>query len=153
MINRVLVIMAFLGQLQTNCLGQVKQQNQAKQQTKGQAEIYALMTSREVLWSEGKMDQYIKLYWKDDSLRLVDDKLVASGWAKVRDYFKTTYPNKKAMGTFKCKITDYTKISENEVHLIGSWERKASALTTGYFSMTWKKKKNEWYIVIEHIFY
>lgn len=127
-------------------------------QSKDQITVEALMAVQEAKWSEGDLEGFMSIYWKNDSLKFIGSKGITYGWQKTLDNYKKSYPSKEAMGILKFTILENTQLSKNAIYIIGKWELKKDTSASpainkplgGHFTLLWKKINNQWVIVADH---
>lgn len=101
-------------------------------------------------WSNGDVTEFMNYYWKNDSLKFIGSKGITYGWQKTLDNYKTSYPNKEAMGKLTFTIVEATQLSKSSIYVIGKWELKKDKPVGGYFTLLWKKINKQWVIVADH---
>lgn len=123
---------------------------QDKKHTDDQITVEAQMAVQEALWNEGRITDFMSLYWKSDSLEFIGSKGLTHGWQKTLDNYKKSYPDKKAMGELKFTILENKQLSENYIYIIGKWQLTKEKPVGGHFTLLWKKINNEWLIISDH---
>lgn len=114
--------------------------------------------SQELSWNKGDLNEFMKYYWKNDSLKFIGSKGITYGWQKTLDNYIKGYPTKEAMGILTFTILESTQLSETSIYVIGKWElRKDTSASSainkplgGHFTLLWKKINNQWVIVADH---
>jgi len=114
-------------------------------------EISALITLQEHEWNKGNIEGFMSFYWHSDSLTFVSKNGVTYGFENVLRNYKNSYSDKEKMGILKFGNLSYNIVDKNNVIVIGSWElSNKTANTGGYFTLWWKKIKNNWKIILDH---
>ncbi len=108
------------------------------------------MKLQEDAWNEGDVRRFMNYYWNNDSLKFIGSKGVTYGWKNTLDNYLKSYPNKEAMGRLDFTVIENTQVSKNYIYVIGKWELKKEKPLSGYFTLLWKKIKNEWVIISDH---
>tara|TARA_B110000196_G_C20900689_1_gene545776 strand:- start:305 stop:733 length:429 start_codon:yes stop_codon:yes gene_type:complete len=111
------------------------------------------MTQQENSWNEGNIKNFMMHYWKSDSLSFTGKNGIQNGWQITLDNYLKSYPNKKQMGTLTFKNISIKKIDLNTITVLGEWNlsRKENiGDLSGYYSLIWQKKNNEWVIIADH---
>jgi ketosteroid isomerase-like protein len=122
-----------------------------KAQTNKQIDIIlSHIQSQQIAWNEGNINGFMKYYWQNDSLKFIGSNGIIYGWQNTLEKYKKSYPTKEAMGKLQFTILEKTQISENYVYIIGKWEVKKEKPASGYFTLLWRKIKNEWVIIADH---
>ena len=75
-------------------------------------------------WNAGNIDQFMKGYVKDSSVRFITNKKIKTSWQEITDSYKKGYPNKEAMGklTFHRDEIRWVNRSAYISQVIGRWE-------------------------------
>ena len=64
-------------------------------------DILKVLHTQQTAWNNGDIENFMKGYWKDDSLLFIGSKGPTYGWQKTLDNYKKTYPNKEMMGVLE----------------------------------------------------
>ncbi len=114
--------------------------------------IHAIMAEQEKCWNAGDIDCFMNGYWRSDSLKFIGRKGLTFGWQQTLDNYKTSYPDKAAMGKLAFDILATELLSNDAVLLIGKWHLKREEFKDlgGHFSLIWKKIDNKWLIISDH---
>jgi len=111
------------------------------------------MSEQENSWNNGDIPGFMKHYWASDSLSFVGKSGLNRGWKKTLDNYLISYDNKDKMGTLYFNNLSINKIDINTIHVIGSWTLKRNddlGNLSGYYSLIWQKKNNQWVIIADH---
>jgi len=111
------------------------------------------MSEQENSWNNGDIPGFMKHYWTSDSLSFVGKSGLNRGWKKTLDNYLISYDNKDKMGTLYFNNLSINKIDINTIHVIGSWTLKRNddlGNLSGYYSLIWQKKNNQWVIIADH---
>ena len=75
-------------------------------------------------WNNGNIDQFMRGYVKDSSVRFITNKKVKTSWQEITDSYKKGYPNKEAMGKLTFHRDEIRWINETAgiSQVIGRWE-------------------------------
>ena len=122
----------------------------ANGQNKDMEEIQRVMNLQEVAWNEGNIEQFMDGYWKSDSLMFIGKNGIKYGWEPTLDNYKTSYPDKTAMGKLNFEILKL-EVNGNSAYMLCKWKliRKEDT-PNGYFTLYWKKIDGKWVITIDH---
>ena len=119
----------------------------------GQTEVSTVlnhMIEQEKAWNNGNVNEFMKYYWKHDSLMFIGSKGITYGWQKTLDNYLKSYPNRQSMGTLHFTI-DYAKmLSPVNIYIIGKWELSKEKPAGGHFTLLWQKIDGRWVIVADH---
>ncbi len=108
------------------------------------------MSEQEQAWNNGNIHDFMKYYWKSDSLKFIGSKGISYGWQKTFDNYVKSYPNKEAMGILTFNIIEATQLSKTSIYVIGKWALNKEKPAGGHFTLLWKKINNHWVIISDH---
>ena len=112
--------------------------------------ILKLMNQQEQDWNNGKIDSFMAGYWKSDSLMFVGKNGIKYGWETTLKNYKTSYPDKAAMGKLEFTIIKL-EVTGDTAFMLGKWNLiREKGNPHGHFSLYWKKIKGNWVITIDH---
>ena len=103
---------------------------QATSQTQSAEFPYTLEAVERVLdeqlagWNNGNIDQFMRGYVQDSTVRFITNKKVKTSWQEITDSYKKGYPNKEAMGKLTFHRDEIRWINETAgiSQVIGRWE-------------------------------
>lgn len=103
---------------------------QATSQTQSAEFPYTLEAVESVLdeqlsgWNNGNIDQFMRGYIQDSTVRFITNKKVKTSWQEITDSYKKGYPNKEAMGKLTFHRDEIRWINEPAgiSQVIGRWE-------------------------------
>ena len=104
-------------------------------------------------WNSGDIDEYMQHYWNSDSLMFITKSGITKGWEKTKNNYKKSYPNRDIMGELKFMNKSVSFLDEETIFVVGNWNlNRQDPLQDlyGYYSLIWKKKNNNWVIIIDH---
>lgn len=136
-----LILIALL--INTSLLFSQKEKNQMN-------EVVNNMKAQELAWNNADIADFMKHYWKSDSLKFIGSKGITYGWQKTYDNYVKGYPTKEAMGILTFTIKEITQLSKTSIYVIGQWDLKKEKPSGGYFTLLWKKINGQWVIVSDH---
>jgi ketosteroid isomerase-like protein len=112
--------------------------------------INEVMQMQEQAWNNGDIEQFMQGYWQSDSLMFIGKNGIKYGWQTTLDNYKTSYPDKVAMGKLKFEIIKL-EVNNDAAYMLGKWnlERREDN-PNGYFTLYWKKIEGKWFITIDH---
>ncbi len=113
-------------------------------------QIKTIMQSQAEAWNKGDVDGFMRYYWKDPELTFVSKNGVSKGWQQVYDNYKRGYPDKKAMGFLTFDHLVFEKMTAKAYMVTGSWHLQKEEEVGGWFTLIFKKIKNNWLIVYDH---
>jgi len=123
----------------------------AQSRTKDEAAIRKVMEDQSAAWNRGDIDGFMEGYWKSDKLTFLSGTNVTRGWQPTLDRYKKSYDSREKMGTLRFSDLQITFLSKDSAVVLGSWELKRAADTPGgKFTLTWRKFKEGWRIILDH---
>src|SRR5437764_241552 len=70
------------------------------------AAIQSVLDSQVAAWNDANIDEFMKGYWKSDSILFIGSK-ITSGWDSTVIKYKKGYPDKAAMGKLRFEIYEW----------------------------------------------
>ena len=116
-------------------------------------EINGLMYEQEESWNNGNIEDFMKKYWKNDSLIFIGKSGINYGWNKTTSNYKKSYPSRNLMGLLHFNNIKCLPINDTTHIISGQWNISrldSSKNVGGYYSLMWIKKENGWRIVYDH---
>lgn len=116
-------------------------------------EINYLMYEQEESWNKGNIEDFMKKYWKNDSLIFVGKSGINYGWNKTTSNYKRAYPSRNSMGLLHFNNIKCLPINDTTHIISGQWNISrldSSKNVGGYYSLMWIKKEDGWRIVYDH---
>lgn len=112
--------------------------------------IKAVMQMQEEAWNSGNIKQFMQGYWQSDSLMFIGKNGIKYSWQTTLDNYKTSYPDKAAMGKLRFEIIKL-EINGESAYMLGKWNLvRETDNPNGYFTLYWKKIEGKWVISIDH---
>ena len=116
-------------------------------------EIYNLMKQQENAWNNGNIENFMNVYWKNDSLVFIGKSGINYGWDKTFSNYKNSYKTKEQMGTLEFKNLICNTINDSTHIVTGKWSLKRNdsiGNINGFYSLVWVKKQTGWKITYDH---
>ena len=116
-------------------------------------EINDLMYEQEDSWNEGNIEDFMKKYWRNDSLIFIGKSGINYGWNKTTSNYKKSYPSRNSMGLLHFNNIKCLPINDTTHIILGQWNISrldSSKNVGGYYSLMWIKKEDGWRIVYDH---
>ena len=116
-------------------------------------EINDLMYEQEDSWNEGNIEDFMKKYWRNDSLIFIGKSGINYGWNKTTSNYKKSYPSRNSMGLLHFNNIKCLPINDTTHIISGQWNISrldSSKNIGGYYSLMWIKKEDGWRIVYDH---
>ena len=123
----------------------------AREQTKTEAEILAVMDAQVAAWNRGDVEGFMRGYWNSEHLTFVSGDTVTRGWQPTLDRYKKNYATKEKMGALKFGDVEIKQLSKDAAVVLGSWSlTRAGDSPKGKFTLLFRKLKEGWRIVHDH---
>ena len=121
-------------------------------QIKDEQKILNILDAQIKYWNAGDLENFMKGYWKSDSLMFIGKSGVTYGYNNTLENYKKGYPNLDAMGILNFNILKVEKISADAYFVVGKWHltREKVGDVEGHYTLLFKKIKGEWVIVADH---
>lgn len=120
-------------------------------QNNDEQQIRSLLKAQEAAWNKADLRSFMKGYWENDSMLFMGKNGPTYGYnATLKNYLKS-YPDSAHTGHFTATIVSVKKLSNKYYMVVGKWHLQRSAGDVGgYFSLLFRKIKNQWLIVMDH---
>lgn len=113
--------------------------------------IEVLMRNQEIAWNNGNLEEFMRPYWKSDSLLFIGKNGPQYGWQQTLANYKKAYPTKDDMGILSFENEIFKPINNNFFWLSGKWKLyRATDTLSGNYTLLWKKIDGEWKIISDH---
>ncbi len=116
-----------------------------------QQDILTVMAEQQRAWNTGSAEDFMLGYAKIDSLRFASGGSIYYGWDAMLERYRTSYPDKDAMGILTFTNLDITVLSNDAALVFGKYslQRKADN-PWGWFTLLFRKREDGWRIVHDH---
>jgi ketosteroid isomerase-like protein len=116
-----------------------------------EAEIRKVLEDQTACWNKGDLECFMAGYVNSDELVFVGSTGPKYGWQVTLNNYKSSYPNKDAMGTLKFDLLKFKPLGKKNYLVIGKWTLVRQKDTpTGHFSLVFEKINGEWKIIADH---
>jgi ketosteroid isomerase-like protein len=121
------------------------------QPAKDEAAIRRLMANQVDAWNKGNIDEFMKGYWRDDSLVFIGKAGPSYGYRQALANYKKNYSSADQMGKLFFDLLRVKKLSADYYFVIGKWflKRKAGDIG-GIYTLLFRKINGQWRIVVDH---
>jgi ketosteroid isomerase-like protein len=120
-------------------------------QSKDQKAITKLLHEQDLAWNRGDLEDFMKGYWKSDSLMFIGKNGITYGWQQTLDNYKKGYPDTAAMGKLDFEYIEMKQLSSTYFFVVGKWHlTRTIGNLQGAFTLLLKKINNNWVIVKDH---
>jgi ketosteroid isomerase-like protein len=102
-------------------------------------------------WNRGSIDDFMKLYWHDDSLVFVGQAGLSFGYDQVLKGYHERYSDRQKMGILFFTLLRLKRLGPDFYLVLGKWFLKRSIGDVGgYYSLVFRKIRGEWQIICDH---
>jgi len=116
-----------------------------------EADIRKVLEDQSVCWNKGDLECFMAGYVNSDELVFVGSTGPKYGWQVTLNNYKSSYPNKSAMGTLKFDLLKFKPLGKKNYLVIGKWTlMRQNDTPTGHFSVVFEKINGEWKIIADH---
>ena len=123
----------------------------AAQTSKQETAIRKVMDDQVAAWNRGDIDGFMAGYWRSENLTFISGTNVTRGWQKTLDNYKKAYDTRAKMGVLTFSDLEFTMLSKDAAVVLGSWALKREKDDPrGRFTLTFRKFKEGWRIVMDH---
>ncbi len=123
----------------------------ATQTTRITTDIRKVMDDQSAAWNRGDLDAFMTGYWKSEKLVFISTDNVTRGWRPTLDRYKKSYDSRAKMGVLKFSGLEFFVLSKDAAIVLGSWElTREKDNPHGKFTLTFRKFKDGWRIVMDH---
>lgn len=146
----VVMVIIFSG-----CVSEIKENKESSVRQilsdSNREEIINTFMLTQTAWNNGNLDEFMKAYWKSDSLVFVGYRGATYGYEPTLESYKRGYPDKIAMGTLEYEINDLRAIDNTTALMIGKFylTREIGDMQ-GYYTLVWQKIDGAWVIISDH---
>jgi uncharacterized protein (TIGR02246 family) len=112
--------------------------------------IRKVMDDQAEAWNRGDLEGFMQGYWNSPKLVFVGSE-VTRGWQPTLDRYKRSYSTREKMGTLTFSDLEITVLSKDAAVVLGSWSlARAADNPHGKFTLTFRKFKEGWRIIMDH---
>jgi ketosteroid isomerase-like protein len=123
----------------------------ASAQTADEKAIRAILTEQTESWNKGDLEDFMKGYWKSDSLMFIGKNGITYGYDNTLANYKKGYSNKEQMGTLKFDLLLVKRLSAEYYYVIGKWTlTRTVGNLGGHYDLLFRKINGKWVIIADH---
>lgn len=123
----------------------------ASAQNADEKAILTILDDQVHYWNKGDLDNFVKGYWKNDSLMFIGSKGVIYGYENTLNRYKQSYSDTAKMGKLTFTILHVNKLSPDVYFVVGKFFLKRTVGDAeGHYTLVFRKIKGEWKIVSDH---
>ncbi len=120
-------------------------------QKNARQKILTLLDTQTQAWNRGDLEDFMKGYWENDSLRFIGKSGITYGYNNTLNNYKRGYPDTAAMGKLQFTILVVKKLSARYYEVVGKWYLKRSiGDVSGHYTLLLRKINSKWVIVSDH---
>jgi ketosteroid isomerase-like protein len=120
-------------------------------QSKDETAIRRVLNEQTLAWNQGNIEDFMKGYWKNDSLMFIGKSGITYGWNNTLNNYKKGYPDTTAMGKLSFTIITAKQLCFQYFHVVGKWHLQRSiGDLNGHFTLIFKKTDDGWVIITDH---
>ena len=120
-------------------------------QTKDELAVRQLLATQTVAWNNGNLEDFMKGYWKSDSLLFIGKSGPKYGYDVTLQNYKKGYPDTAAMGKLTFDLLEVKRLSVIYFFVVGKWHLKRTiGDVEGHFTLLIKKIGKQWLVVADH---
>ena len=120
-------------------------------QTNDVAAIRKVLQLQTEAWNNGNIDEFMKGYWKSDSLKFIGKSGVTYGYNETLSGYKKRYSDTIQMGKLFFDLLEIKKLSPEYYFVVGKWFLKRSVGDIGgYYTLLFRKINGKWVIISDH---
>ncbi len=118
------------------------------------ADVRAEIAREADAWNRGDLDGYLRGYERAATTTMIGGKDPLRGWDAIAARYRDKYGDRARMGHLTFSELEVRPLAAGVALAIGRWalERQASAggPVGGWFTLTLKKTRDGWRIVVDH---
>ena len=120
-------------------------------QSADEVAIRKILTEQTESWNEGNLEDFMKGYWKSDSLMFIGSSGVTYGWQNTLNNYKKNYSSADKMGKLAFTLLKVQQLSPEYYFVIGKWQLTRNAGNVGgHYDLIFRKIKGVWVIISDH---
>lgn len=118
---------------------------------KAKSAIRKVMDEQSIAWNRGDIDGFMKGYWNSPEMTFVSGTNVTKGWQPTLERYKKGYNTKEKMGVLTFSDLEITILDKTSAVVLGKWSlQREKDNPNGLFTLTFKKFKEGWRIILDH---
>ena len=115
------------------------------------AAVRSVLDEQASAWNRGDVDGFLTGYWNSEKTVFAGSKGITRGWQALKQRYRSSYPDRKAMGTLTFSGLDVTPLCPDAALVVGHWhlDREAGPVG-GVFSLVLRQFPEGWRIIADH---
>lgn len=124
---------------------------QTRAQNKDELAIRKILSDQTVAWNAGNIEEFMKGYWKHDSLMFIGKNGVTYGYQNTLMNYKKNYGSAEAMGSLSFDLVKVQRLARDYYYVVGKWHLKRKIGDVGgHYDLLFRKVDGSWVIVTDH---
>ena len=120
-------------------------------QDKNEQAIRKILDEQNKEWNKGDLEQFMKGYWKNDSLVFIGKNGPVFGYSNALNNYRKNYRDTVIMGKLSFEIMTVKKLSDEYYFVTGKFFLKRSiGDAKGVYTLLCRKINGQWKIVVDH---
>jgi uncharacterized protein (TIGR02246 family) len=120
-------------------------------QSGDEAAIRKILREQTESWNKGDLDDFMKGYWKSDSLMFIGSGGVTYGYQNTLNNYKKNYSNADKMGKLEFTLLKVQRLSPEYYFVVGKWQLTRNAGNVGgHYDLVFRKINGQWFIISDH---
>jgi hypothetical protein len=116
-----------------------------------EARVRLVLTEQQSAWNRGDVDGFLAGYWNSGQTVFAGTQGITRGWQALRERYRRTYPDRRAMGTLAFSDLEVTVLCPDAALALGKWHLdRDSGPLGGVFSLVLRKFPEGWRIIADH---
>jgi len=112
--------------------------------------IREIMQAQAASWNEGKLDGYMRHYWRSGNLTFHGGKQSYRGWETLKGMYGESYPEGK-QGELTFSELEIKVLSDEYAFVLGQWTvEMPDTVKEGRFTVIFRKLDQGWRIIHDH---
>ena len=120
-------------------------------QSADEKSIRKILQEQTESWNKGNIEQFVKDYWRHDSLMFIGQSGITYGFQNTLNNYKKNYADTIKMGKLAFEIIKVQKLSGEYYFVVGKWFlRRSIGDLNGLYTLLFRKMNGKWVIVADH---
>lgn len=118
-----------------------------------ESEIRAVLDAQVAAWNAGKIEEFMKGYWRSQDLSFFSGGTKLSGWDSTLERYRKNYQSEgREMGRLQFTIYDISLLGRDAAFVRGRYELTFSkgGKPSGLFTLIFRRFNDGWKIVHDH---
>lgn len=113
--------------------------------------IRAVLAAQQAAWNRGDIQSFLEGYWHSPDLTFSGNNGTTRGWDAVRERYKQSYPDRRAMGELNFSGLEFHFLGSDAALVLGRWHLKRhTGELGGVFTLVWQRFPDGWKIIHDH---